>query len=89
MVQGSLDQPPVVLQSGRKRGVFLLLVGLPFLFLGAIMLMGGSGAMASNALVFGLGLVFVVLGLATIISPAQLTIGPAGVVYKGPLKTRT
>ncbi len=88
-MQGSLDQPPIVLRGRRGRGVPLLVFGLPMLIVGALMWTRTSSAAAGGLFVFVVGFFCVTAGILTIVVPPELTIGAEGLVLKGALRTRT
>lgn len=87
-MQGSLDQPPIVLQASRKRGVPILILGLLMTFGGAL-LAAAPGSPVAGYVLFALGLIFVFLALLGLGAPAQLLIDPSGVKLKGALRTRS
>jgi uncharacterized membrane protein YhaH (DUF805 family) len=86
-VQGSLDQPPIVLQAPRKGGTPVLILGLLLTAMGAVWIVGPRSA-AGGAVTFALGLLTFFLGLMKLVAPAQLAIAPGGMELKGPFKTR-
>lgn len=86
-MEGSLDQPPLILRGARKSGAPLLIVGLLMTLGGAAMIVGPRISTAGIAL-FLLGLVFFFFGLTAVAAPAQLAIAPGGMELRGALGTR-
>lgn len=85
-MQGSLDQPPILLKAGRKNGAAALVLGLVMTGGGAMMI--ASSKASGGVFVFALGLVFFFIGLTATLSPAQLAISPGGLELRGALRTR-
>ena len=88
-MQGSLDCPPITLQTARKRGLQFLLLGLPLLFVGALLFAAASKASFAAIFFFATGLYLVSKGLLAITTPLQLIIDPDGIRLKGALRTRS
>lgn len=86
-MQGSLDQPPIVLQGARGRGVPVLILGLLLTAFGAT-LIAGPHVSGGGVLVFALGLLTFFFGLMTLVAPAELSIAPGGLELKGAFRTR-
>lgn len=86
-MQGSLDQPPIILQGARKGGAPIVILGLVATGCGATMIAGPRFS-AVGVVVFVVGLLTFFLGLMRIVAPAQLAIAPGGMELKGAFKTR-
>ena len=86
-MEGSLDRPPITVRASRTRGVGLAIGSAIF-----VALIGMSG-LGSNRIDTGLvlSIAFFVLcgavGLALIVWPAKLEIGPAGIIQKALWRT--
>ena len=88
VVQGSLEQPPIVAKATRRRAVVPLATGLPLLLIGAAVCTHSQAARTSGLIYFLLGFVLVTGGILALVVPAELVIGPEGVQLKGALRTR-
>jgi uncharacterized membrane protein YhaH (DUF805 family) len=85
VVQGSLEQPPVILRASRPRLAALAFIGLMCLAAGIFLL----GHRSAFGLIFsGLGLYVLAAGVASVIAPPVMTIAPSGVSVKTGWNTR-
>ena len=81
-MQGSLEQPPIVVHGSRARALMVTLICAAFVAIGATFVLGPKGfepAMGFVMLFFGLGLL---VGLWMLVAPARLEIGPAGIAQR-------
>jgi uncharacterized membrane protein YhaH (DUF805 family) len=88
-VQIGLDSPPVTLTGARGQGVRILIVGLLMLFGGALGVAAGPHGRAAGVFCFGVGLVFVALGISTLAAPTQLVLEPDALKIRGAFRTRS
>ena len=82
-MQGSLDQPPIVITGSRGRSIGLLLISVPLIAFGVFTWRTAIGML--DLVLFGF-LGAVALGL--VISPARLEVGPAGLTQTVLWRTR-
>ena len=81
-MQGSLDNPPMVIRAGRGRGALVLLFAAMLLASGGLRL-SGSGGFNGFALAMLVASALVgAMGLWMVVAPARLEIGPGGVSQK-------
>ncbi|HEY4029017.1 MAG TPA: DUF805 domain-containing protein [Caulobacteraceae bacterium] len=86
-MQGSLDRPPIVVRGSRGRGLWLLLGSAVFVAGGFLIVARGgpSGTGILSIVFFGL---CGVVGVALLIAPPRLEIGPSGIVQQVLWRTR-
>ncbi len=76
-MQGSLDQPPVVVQGSRTRAIWLLIASAVFVSAGLFLWTPDAAAIMR---LFSIGFFSLcgLVGLGMLITPARLVIGPSG-----------
>ena len=87
-MQGSLEQPPIVIRGSRGRALMVTLICAGFVAIGAAYVSGPKGfdpTMGFAMIFFGLGLL---VGLCMLVAPARLEIGPGGIAESVLWRTR-
>jgi hypothetical protein len=87
MVQGSLDQPPMVVRSSRSTSFVMLIISIVFVAAGVLILKEPS----QNPAVGYLGIAFFGLGIPVfawrLIRPDILIVAPEGITWRSALRT--
>ena len=86
-VQGSLDQPPIVIRSSRLYSALMLLIAAGFVAIGAFMLRDPKESATISYLImifFGAG---IPLFAWQLIRPGVLTLAPEGASWRSPFRT--
>jgi protein-tyrosine phosphatase len=92
-MQGSLDRPPIVVRSSRWTALWLLIAGGAFVAVGVGMVGHPRAGHPSDPafgyfsiVFFGLGVVFFA---ARLLRPDELELGPAGLIWRNFVRTRS
>lgn len=80
-MQGSLDEPPIVLRGDRGRGALVVMGSVVFVALG-IGMWSSQGASSSSAFAIGFFGLCGLAGLAMLVAPPRLEIGPGGLTQR-------
>src|SRR5690242_13051153 len=86
-MQGSLDQPPIIVRGSRGRAIRLIVISAIFVAIGSGLLRHPESA-TSGLVSTGIFALFGVIGLGMFIAPPRLEIGPSGLTQTVLWRTR-